>query len=77
MEDFVAKQKELETLTESKANEIVKNLIHLNAGKSAYDLRSATLSFIREHQIHEVIASRVKHEIEHFISNIKIPAQEK
>lgn len=75
MEEYFAKQKEVDRIVQFKAEEIATNLIKLNVGKSTADLRSSTLEYIRKNSVPEVISNRIKHEIEHFIVNIKIPAQ--
>ncbi|WNN76708.1 hypothetical protein RKS58_02440 [Lysinibacillus capsici] len=75
MQEYFAKQKKLDELIQTKVLRIVDDLIQLNVGNTTNDLRRATLRLIRENKVPEVIADRVKHEIEYFISNIKIPAQ--
>lgn len=75
MEQYFEKQKEVDRIVQFEANEIVTNLIKLNVGKTTANLRSSTLDFIRKNSVPKAISNRVKHEMEHFISNIKIPAQ--
>lgn len=75
MEQYLTKQKELNELVQSTANEIVTKLISSSIGKTVKDLRRMVLDFIQQNRIPEDISYKVKREIEEFISNIEIPVQ--
>lgn len=75
MDEYLRILKELNIILENEANKIVNELISKNIGKTTAKLKCDVLNFIRDNQLPEDIASRVKQKIEDFILGIEIPAQ--
>lgn len=75
MDEYLRKVKELNVTLENEATKIVDELISNNIGKSTSKLKRDVLDFIRNNQLPEDIACRVKQKVEDFILRIEIPAQ--
>ena len=72
MKEYLSKQKELETLAETKVNEIVTNLISECDGKTISELRRHTLDFIKQNQLPESISCKVKRKIDVYIEKMVV-----
>lgn len=73
--EYLAKQEQLNTLAQTEANKIATELISKGIGKSITTLRKSTLNFIQQNQVPDDISYRVKGIIDHFISELEIPTQ--
>ena len=76
VEEYLRMKKELTTHEKTVAEKVGKELILKCAGKSTYTLREATLEYIYQNQLSDDMSLKLKSEIDRFISNLKIPAQE-
>ncbi|WP_367387416.1 hypothetical protein ABZM97_09565 [Bacillus vallismortis] len=69
------KEKESLSVTKQEAKKIINALIFQNQGKTIFELRKATLDFLKSNVAHENVIYEVKKGIDEFIYSINIPAQ--